>query len=311
MDQQQELIHNGLKYITKLQGMTEENAAEAKFSILEDIAQTLRVPEAGDLFMALAHFPDYLAQVWHHFAPALRFNSFELEADNLREKALLETAPGLSVLGDDVIADQDHVRAYIDTCFYALPKLLLLTTIFHEATFRGIPERRSRTQGAEPKAVAIPTGIADGTVKATYVAPQTASKQVQQLFSAIQKQHELPLVPDFYRGLANWPGFLNEAWQQIMPLVGTPDFDNLKEYLSYQAQMGMRKLPLTQPDISTLSAEQKESVRSILTAYRYKLLPEMLIETALMKALLDGTAEAYTSRFSVAASDEPDEETAQ
>lgn len=307
INQKEALIARGLALVAQ-QSQQADLHSTSITALLEEIQLRLRAPQVNNFLLSLSPYPDFLQQLWAHFGPAIGKNSFEQEADNIREKALLETVPEIPEVSWDVATEKARLRAHLDTHFYLLPKLLLMATLFDEASFRGIAAPRGRQQTAETTDAELPQGYAAGTIKVALVNPQTAPEQIQQLFESVRQQHQLPLMPLFYSGLGNWPNFMHEAWQQIMPLVGSSDYKNLKDFLSYQAQIGLRKLPLTQPDLTTLAAEDKDAVQAILAAYRYKLLPEMLIDTAMMKAMLDGAENAFTSPFSLTAVEEEEEE---
>lgn len=49
-----------------------------------------------------------------------------------------------------------------------------------------------------------------------------------------------------------------------------------------------------------LTDERRGEVRAILAGFRTRFIPEMLVDAALIKAILDGPAAARTSRFSAA-----------
>lgn len=280
-----------------------DEASEQIKPLYEAIQQQLRVPIVNLIFRSLANYPSYLTSLWQHFSPVICSNSFEQEADTLREKALLEQLPDTSDESWQQLEKPVALRDFNDTIFYVLPKLLLIASMFEEATFRGIRERRSRGEAAAPQAD-IPQGIAAGTAKAELLKPENAGKELEQLFASIRKAHAYPLVPSYYRGLANWPDFLQESWQRLQRLPHTQEYLQLKEFLTEQALNGVRRLPLTQPALPALEEEEKEEIKALLTAFRYKFIPEMLIEATLIKAMLDGPEEAYTSRFSAASSHE-------
>ncbi|MBW3545266.1 MAG: halocarboxylic acid dehydrogenase DehI family protein [Bacteroidetes bacterium] len=308
MDEKQALIDRGLQLLTKPTPWQPKATHTSAQTLLEEIELCLRAPQLNNFFLSLAQYPEYLQQLWEHYSPAFSRNSFEQQADHIREKALLETVPEIPEVSWDVATEKDRLRAFIDTHFYTLPKLLLIATLFHEATFRGLPDRSGRRQSDETADPTLPKGLASGTIRLAPLDVQKVPDQVQELFASIMKLHQMPLVSFLYDGLAHWPNFLKEAWQQMMQLVGSSDYESLKDFLIYQAQMSLRRLSLPPLAISTLSTAQKEEIEALLTAFRYKILPELLIDTAMIKAMLDGTAEAYTSPFSLTAPDEPDED---
>lgn len=308
MNEQDQRIQKGLQLAASLPDITPEQASSQLKGIYDDIQQRLRVPMVNLIFRTLANYPDYLEHLWKHFSSVLLSNSFEQEADGLREKALLEQV--LDMAEDQRLQlpqDAETLRAFNDTIFYVLPKLLLITTAFYEASFRTVPERRGR--GAAPTAGPdLEPGIASGTTKAPLVDPEKASESVKALLRAIQEKHGHPMVSTYYRGLANWPGVLEQAWTTLGPLVGSSEYENLKGFLVDQAHNALRRLPFTQPATIPMPEAEAEDIQAILAAFRYKFIPEMLIDAALIKALLDGPEEAFSSRFSASTTPEEPEE---
>lgn len=307
MNEQEQLIQKGMQLTASLPDIMPDQASTQIKPIYEDIQHTLRVPLVNLIFRTLANYPHYLEMTWNHFSPAMKHNSFEQEADNLREKALLEQFPFETTLDLTGVEDAEKLRAFNDTIFYVLPKLLLTATVFYEGSFRTISERRSRGQEAGQD-TPLALGAADGTAKVNMLSQDEASEQVKKLFDAIKQKHGHPLVSSYFRGLANWPQVLEQSWTAISPVVGTPEYENLKLFLIDQAQTSLRRIPFTQPSTIPLSGQEKEEMQAILAAFRYKFIPEMLIDAAMIKALFDGPEEAFTSRFSAATSPEEPEQ---
>lgn len=146
---------------------------------------------------------------------------------------------------------------------------------------------------------ALSLGMAEGTAKVQMVDPEGASAQVRELFTSIKEKHGHPLVSSYYRGIANWPDFLEEAWSRIQPLVGSFAYEERKQELIEKALACIRNLPVTKTEKPEMGKEQGEEIKLILTAFQHKFIPEMLLDVALIKAMLDGE-EAASSRFSVA-----------
>ena len=66
------------------------------------------------------------------------------------------------------------------------------------------------------------------------------------------------------------------------------------------ARGAVRNLPIAGTAATELHEAQRDEVRALLAAFRNKFIPEMLLDVALIKALIDGPASARASRFSVA-----------
>lgn len=105
----------------------------------------------------------------------------------------------------------------------------------------------------------------------------------------------LPIIAELRTGLIFWkkPGV------GIQPLVGSFAYEVRKQELIEKALACIRNLPVTKTEKPGMGKEQGEEIKLILTAFQHKFIPEMLLDVALIKAMLDGK-EAASSRFSVA-----------
>ena len=275
-----------------------DQADERIKPIYEDIQRTLRVPIVNLIFRTLANYPDYFENLWKQLSPKLRTETFEKAADSLRREALLKPVPDVSGLYLDKLDDLDKLRAFNDTIHYVLPKLLIITTAFEESTF-GL-DKESGNNPVSDASKEIPLGAAAGTTKVKMVDPDKASDRVQGLFDSIKERHGHPLVSSYFRGLGNWPDFLEQAWHRLKPIVGTTDYEDSKQQLIGRSETTAREMGFPKLKQTMLNEKQSGEVRAILAAFRLKFIPEMLLDAALIKAMLDGPEEATTSRFSVA-----------
>jgi hypothetical protein len=293
-----EEIERGMQLAASKPDVMPDQASEQISPIYEDIQRTLRVPLVNLIFRTLANYPDYFEPIWKELSPAFRTKVFEKEADSLRGMALLKPIPDSSGVKWESLAETDRLRAFNDTIYYVLPKLLLVTTAFYEASFGSRLEGDGQPAKAHDSS-ALPLGVAEGTTKVQMVDPEEASAQVRELFTSIKEKHGHPLVSSYYRGIANWPDFLEEAWSRIQPLVGSSAYEERKQELIEKALSGIRNLPVPKTEKLEMGKEQGEEIKLILTAFQHKFIPEMLLDVALIKAMLDGK-EAASSRFSVA-----------
>ena len=295
---QNEEIKQGMQLTADQPDIMPDQASKQIRPIYEDIQRSLRVPIVNLIFRTLANYPDYLEHMWNELGPVFRTNAFEREADALRKMALLEQVPDFSGVDLQSFGEIEGLRGFNDTIFYVLPKLLLVTITFYKVSFgnldgKGLPH-------ADEQDLRIPLGAAEGTTKVQMVSPEKASERVRELFTSIKEKHGHPLVSSYYRGLANWPHFLEEVWSRISPLVGSSSYEARKQELIEQALVGIQHLMVSNIEKPTLPPEQRQEIRLKLMAFQHKFIPEMLLDAALIKALLDGDKAASSSRFSVA-----------
>jgi hypothetical protein len=208
-----EEVERGMQLAADKPDIMPDQASEEISPVYEDIQRTLRVPLVNLIFRTLANYPDYFTYMWNGLSPAFSTKAFEEKADNLRGKALLEELPEASGVDWENLGDMDTLRAFNDTIYYVLPKLLLVTTAFYKLGFDSL--QGSSKPEEEKDSSRIPPGVAKGTKKVQMVKPDEASASVKRLFASIKETHKHPLVSSYYRGLANWPDFLEEAWKRI------------------------------------------------------------------------------------------------
>jgi hypothetical protein len=189
----------------------------------------------------------------------------------------------------------EQIRPFGDSIHYVLPKLLLVATAWDEAlSDTGTQSRSSQTTD---DAGEIPLGVAEGTRKIPMVDPKSATGRVRELFEDIKQTHGHPGVASYYRSLGHWPEFLGLVWERIRPRVASPEYEQRKRELIKQANDALRDLP----GIGYTHAEAGENqgeIRSILAVFRFKLIPDLLLDVVMIEAMLDGAEAATQSRLS-------------
>ncbi len=293
---EQERIRRGMHLAARLPDVMPGQASGGVRRVYEEIQETLRVPIVNLVFRTLANYPDYLEQAWDQLRPALRTRTFERAADEIRAGALLEPVPDASGVQWERTGDLDRIRAFNDTIHYVLPKLLLITTALDELGFGPTPGGPAPQPVADPSE--IPAGVAEGTTKVEMVDPEKADDRVRALFDSVKERHDHPLVSSYYRGLGNWPDFLAAVWERVQPLVGTDAYEVRRRTLVNYTRAWVRGLPITTIRGTGPGETQRAEIGDILAAFRLKFIPEMLIDVALIKGLMDGPEAARVSRFS-------------
>lgn len=288
-----ERLQRGLDLIPRLTEITGDQASGAVAEVYDDVQRTLRVPFVNFIFRVLANYPDFLVPAWRQIRPIVISRAFEESADDLRARALLQ--PDASARTQDWASCDgvDEVRPFTDGIHYVLPKLLLVATLLDASIGRPAPDSAS----AAPSTATIALGIADGMTRIGMVDPDKAEDPLSRLFNEIQQRHAHPGVATYYRALGHWPGLLQALWSYVEPVVGTAEYAALKRSLiegafdratrqGWEAQVG-------QPDAPA-------EVADVLAVFRYRVIPDLLIDVVRIKALFDGPDAARRSRFSVA-----------
>lgn len=301
----QEDLRRGMRLIPELPEIMPDDASDRISPIYEDIQRTLRVPFVNFIFRVLANYPDYLEAAWRRLGPTLRTRAFEQAVDELRTQALLEPVPDAAGVAWESLGDMGRIRPFTDTIHYVLPKLLLVATVFdaHMPWARAEGRAPLHEGGAEPE---IPLGVAEETAKIPMVDPKEAQGRLKELFEDIRRRHDHPGVASYYRSLGHWPAFLEAAWERVRPVVDSDAYRGRRRILANGAEESARGLRFIgvagagTPDVGGVTREDEEEIHAVLAVFRFKLIPDLLMDVALIKAMLDGRDAARRSRFSAA-----------
>jgi hypothetical protein len=294
----QEDLERGMHLIPRLSEVMEDEADEGIRSVYEDVRVTLRVPFVNFIFRVLANYPGYIIPVWRESSPLFRTLALERTADELRAKALLEPVPGIQP--DNIVGPEEskQIRDFTDTIHYVLPKLLLVATVFDE-TLEG--SLRPGAEASGDRLGQMEPGVAEGTSSVPMVPADRTTGELREVFEEIRDRHGHPGVASYYRSLGNWPTFLRTVWEAISPVVGSTAYEEREREreLVEWASAAVRGLPAP-PVEPPVSGEEAAEIRHILAVFRFRIIPDLLMDVSSIKAMLDGTGEARSSRFSAA-----------
>jgi hypothetical protein len=287
----------GMELVSRLPEIMPDQADDRILPIYDDIKSTFRVPIVNFFFRVLANYPSYLASAWNGFGPCLRTVKLEQAADDLRSVAVLESTANSAGLDWPPAADLSRIRAFTDTIHYLLPKLLLVATAFHEGFTRNV-----WTSGGGVSGLEMPPGVAQGTVSIPMVDPAQANEALSVTFEEIKEHHGHPGVATYYRSLGHWPRFLLGVWERIKPLVASPRYEERKQAVLEQALRAVESCwpawTSSPREEAVSSSRELEEIRAICAVFRYRLVPDLLLDVSLIKAMLDGPEAARTCRFS-------------
>jgi len=209
-------IERRLRLVPRLGEVMPDEADEEVRTVYEGVRTNLRVPFVNFVFRALANYPSYLTFALAKLEPCLLASRFEEASDALRAGALLEPVPDASGADWGSLGDLGQIRSFTDTIHYALPKLLLVVSALDE----GLAGEPGTADG--PWEAAVRPGVAEGATTLPIVATGEASGRLREVLEEIKGRHSHPDVTSYYRGIANWPPFLEAAWERVGPLVGAP-----------------------------------------------------------------------------------------
>lgn len=283
----------------------EEGAEPQVRAIFADIARTIRVPFVGLFWRVLAAEPRTLREAWEAVAPNLRTWAAERAAAALRDHALIVEAAGISshkaFKGDLVRAEIDYdLRTRIGNfnalAVYALAKHMLAVTMLSEA-FEG---RLLPGTSRDGDAAEIPLGVAAGAVPVSPVDPRTVRGRAAELLPEIAAGHGHPTAEDYFRSLARLPDYLSAAWNAIKPVVRDEEYDARGRELVRMATDAVRLFP--RPVVFSLDdplPTHRDARAHLLRLFRDTILPDTLIDAAIIKALTDGPEQALANPYAL------------
>ena len=287
----------------RLPEVQEGQASPEVRAIFQDIVYTIRVPFVGLFWRVMASDPPVLRLAWETVAPNLRARAAERAADDLRRRALIVEAAGIeshkAFKGDMVRAEIDYdlrskIGSFNHIAYYALPKHLLAVTMLAEA-LEGRP-----VGGADGDTSEIPLGMAAGAVPVAPLDPSAARGRAAELLPRVAEGHGHPTPEDYFRSLARLPDYLNAAWNVLKPVVRDPEYDARGGELVTMAVEAVRRLPhpVPFPD-GKLQPGQIGEVAQLLRLFRDRILPDTLMDAAIVTALMDGPEEGGRSTYEV------------
>lgn len=277
-----------MQLAAELPEMMPGQARDRMKPVYEEIQASLRVPFVNLIFRVLANFPDYFVPAWEGIVPIVRSRDFEQSADELRARAALEDMPGKADFSAEV---DSELRALNDTIHYVLPKLLVVATLLGEGD--ALSNASHRAGSAE-----IPRGVANGAAKVGMLDPEQAPESVARLFDRIKEAHGHPLVSSYFRALGQWPEVLEALWSELEPIVGSETYERRKNDLIAVAAAEAEALAGLGSPRALPEGSEGDQIRSLISAFRRKFIPEMLIDAMVIKSVLDGPDAATASALS-------------
>ncbi|MEV1239987.1 halocarboxylic acid dehydrogenase DehI family protein [Nonomuraea sp. NPDC049750] len=235
--------------------------------VIEEVPGYLGVPFVSPIFQALANYPDYLVPAWNRFKPVIGSPEFKQAAAGLGVPAGLLPAPEESSAADDI-------RRYTITFHRLLPEILLLASCWYRGLTAGAsaalaldgttPDPGPR--GVAPEAVNI---VPDGT---------PPGEELARVYEEIRAVHGHPRVLSYYRAIG---GFMPQVWRRLEPIARGAEYAAARERVLADAAAAAARLPV--PVIDTAHAHE---VAAVLAVFRVRLIPSLLLDTAVVLALV-------------------------
>ena len=210
--------------------------------LYERTTVALGVPWMGVVAMALAHYPTFYDALWSALDDVATTDDYldachELLAAAEAEAVLLQPPPisdRLGVLGYDD-AEIDAIRQ-CNAIFHNgnMPYLLMATTA--RLLLEGTPWPHRKT------------GARRRLTRATHSRPPLmedhhASSDHQALYEDMKNTLGLPFINTDYRAFGRWPTYLEAAWADLGPRIGSPAYEPAVDRIHHHAVRLAIQLP--------------------------------------------------------------------
>jgi len=225
----------------------EESAPEEIKVIYEDIKDSLKLPWVPVMFQAFAMYPPCLQFIWNQLKPSVGTAQFHSEAERIRgyaetfmSEAHIQEYKHEDALRNNLsVNDLVHIRTGLEAFTYGNPKLLLLAAALKRAV-GGI------TVGGNGDTASLHDEFGDRVIKKIDIEPveeSGAPDEVLGVYEDIKSTLAVPFVNTDYKTMANWPGFLKLAWEDIKIFMSTPYYSEGKGAMLEFAEVSADLLP--------------------------------------------------------------------
>ncbi|MCA2221712.1 halocarboxylic acid dehydrogenase DehI family protein [Nonomuraea aurantiaca] len=271
----------GAVLLPSLPGKPEPTPETAQ--VIEEVPGYLGVPFVSPIFQALANYPDYLVPAWHRFKPVIGSPEFKQAAAGLGVPAGLLPAP------EESLAAGDDIRRYTITFHRLLPEILLLASCWYRGLTVGAPAALALDGTAPAPADPGPRGVSPEAVN---IVPDGTppGDELARVYEEIRAVHDHPRVLSYYRAIGGRPGFMPQVWRRLEPIARGAEYAAAREQVLADAAAAAARLPV--PVIDTAHADE---VAAILAVFRVRLIPSLLLDTAVVLALLGENAAIVTA----------------
>ncbi len=294
--------------VRSLPEVREAGASPTVRAVFEDSQCVMRVPVVDVLLRMLANYPPFLENAWLVAKGSLQSRYAEAQADQIRQRAVLRfRPPGYSdrdMLRAAGVTNEElvQIHAWNVTQQYLLPKMMLFAAAW-QAALSGVAVGGARRPLQEREV--LPGGIAEGTASIPLVEPGRAPGRVEDTFARIRQVWATPIVHDYFRGLANWPEYLDRAWADIRSATLVDEYVERRHELWWLARAAAEGMPYDLPSGVEwavgcgLEYAQIQEIQELLGLFAHRVLPDALLAVSLARVALDGHAAAARMPFSL------------
>lgn len=242
--------------------------------VYEDIKRTFRAPFINWIFRTnMANHPTLFRQVWFQIKPIFTTKAFANFSVEYRETVLsaCESRNSLPTYRREALALQPaeyrELRGQLATFDIVAPRLAvlfeLMDRLLHEEPVAGRADERAASTEPFPDWLDTDRGM-----QPSMIGFKEIPAALDETVSSIQEFHGYEeSLPSIYRCAAQWPEFLDAAWNDLAPVLEDEAFDEVHTAAYGLVEDYVRTLPY-HPQISTPQLEQLGFERETITGMR-------------------------------------------
>jgi hypothetical protein len=238
-------------------------------------------------FPVLANYPGWLERSWRDVRTVAASPAFRRAARRIRMKAADLTAGEREIENlPPLLAIEAEARALTETSIEVLPKLMLVATAFQHSGPCAVPVARRAGSVIRARDFAVRRGSAPSALGIPLVDPHDATGRLSAVLEDVRQRHGHPVVPPYYRGLANWAALLVRLWAVVRPVVGTERYRGWRHELIAAAEREWASLSPDAPAASDGGGDPS----AIVTVFRTATLPDLLLDVTMLARVVDADA---------------------
>jgi hypothetical protein len=228
--------------------------------VLAEIPAKYGITAPSPIFQALANWPGFLVSAWTAWEPLI---------DTPAYRAALATvvAPAVPV-GERVASSDPALAEYLALQRSMLPELLLLASAWYDSA-RGVGTGSVGRESTAARAV-----------RASALKPAAAEPRIDEALDSIRVAHGHPRILSVYRVIASDRDFLLDATPSLLAAIASPEYAAARQALLDAAAAAPRTLDM--PAVPS----SDEGPLEILALFRNRLIPSLVLDTALFTAML-------------------------
>jgi halocarboxylic acid dehydrogenase DehI len=273
----------------KLPEVKESEASGEVREAFDRINETLRLSTTNHIWRVFATKPRFLRAVWDQLEPVVD-RGFMEAAEGMRAMAIERVREAASIsdhrpfLGEDLSEAEQELRVFLEGNPRSMILLCALRRSWQGADIGGARPPEPAERGVPPWHPQVQTvGL-------------TERADLHGVFKDMVEVLDLPAPSTDYLALGKWPRYLERAWMELKPFVGSDSWRELcftLDWLSEQTAVALpAKIDLSADGASDLglSGEEVDQVGTWIETF-HGLLPGLIANTSYLWIGLHGGSE--------------------